>query len=182
MKLAIRLSEQIYDFFLRLYPFSYRKEFGGEMKYVYSQSIKDAYSENGEIGIVKFWVISLIDGIKSLFSEHLENGKGGGSMKAKSTDILMQNKIFVYIAMVTGLILTFPLIAMQFSNEVDWQLFDFIVMGILIMGTGSLFVFVARAMPRKYRVVVGLGFLLALLLTWVHLAVGIVDTWPLAGS
>jgi hypothetical protein len=103
-------------------------------------------------------------------------------MKTKSDDIIMQNKVFLWIALATGLILSIPFIAMQFSSEVDWNLFDFIVMGTLLFGTGFIFVHVTRITPRKYRVLLGVAFFAALLLTWIHLAVGIVDRWPLAGS
>ena len=103
-------------------------------------------------------------------------------MKTKNTDIILQNKIFLWIVLATGIILSIPLIAMQFTNEVDWKLADFTVMGVLLFGTGFLFVHVARVTPRKYRTLIGIAFVLALLLTWVHLAVGIVDSWPLAGS
>jgi hypothetical protein len=102
-------------------------------------------------------------------------------MKTKE-DIIMQNNIFLWIAIATGFILSIPLIAMQFTSEVDWDEVDFTIMGILLFGTGFLFVHVARVTPRKYRTLLGLGFLAALFLTWVHLAVGIVDSWPLAGS
>jgi hypothetical protein len=94
----------------------------------------------------------------------------------------MQNKVFAYMAAATCLILSIPLFAMQFTNEVDWKLGDFVIMGILLFGMGSLFVSVARVVPRKYRLLTGLAFLAAVLIIWVHLAVGIVDTWPLAGS
>lgn len=103
-------------------------------------------------------------------------------MKTKRTDIIMQNKVFGWIALATGIMLSLPLIAMQFTREVDWKLADFIIMGTLLFGTGFLFVHVARVTPHKYRVLIGLGFLAVLLLTWVHLAVGIIDTAPFAGS
>ena len=103
-------------------------------------------------------------------------------MKTKNNDIITQNKIFGWIALVTGLILLIPLIAMQFKDDVVWTLSDFIVMGTLLFGSGSLFVLVARKVNKKYRTAVGIAFFVALLLMWVHLAVGIVDTWPFAGS
>jgi hypothetical protein len=37
-------------------------------------------------------------------------------------------------------------------------------------------------MNKKNRLVIGLVILALVLVTWVHLAVGIVDTWPFAGS
>lgn len=103
-------------------------------------------------------------------------------MKTKSTDIIMQNKVFGWIGLATALILSIPLVAMQFTREVDWKLGDFTVMGILLFGAGSLFIVIARATPRKYRALIGIAVLAAVLITWIHLAVGIVDTWPLAGS
>lgn len=182
MKKIITFSQKIYAILLNFYPKNYRKAFGKEMEYVYSETIKDAVSEKGTVGIVNFWITSALDAGKSLLNEHFENLKGGGDMKTKSRDIFMDNKIFAWIGAGTAIVLSIPLIGMQFSSEWDWNLFDFIVMGALIFGTGFIFVQVARITPRKYRVLIGIGFLLALLLTWAHLAVGIVDTWPLAGS
>ena len=88
----------------------------------------------------------------------------------------MQNKVFLWIAAATGLILSIPLIAMQFKSDVDWGLSDFTIIGILLFGMGSIFVFVARVTPRKYRVLIGLGFIAAVLYIWAELAVGIFTT------
>lgn len=181
-KAILRRSERMYGLLLKFYPKSYRQEFGEEMKYVFSESLKDAYREHGEQGIVALWGRTFVDAGKSLFTQHLENKKGGESMKTKRTELIMQNKVFAWIALATGLILSIPLIAMQFSEEWDWKLGDFIVMGALIFGTGFLFVHAARKTPGKYRFFIGIAFLAALILTWVHLAVGIVDSWPFAGA
>lgn len=94
-------------------------------------------------------------------------------MKVKEADIIMQNKIFLWIAIATAAILSIPLIAMQFTTEVDWKLNDFIIMGVLLFGTGFAFVHVARVVPRKYRIVTGIAFFVALLYIWAELAVGI---------
>lgn len=94
-------------------------------------------------------------------------------MKAKKNDIMMQNKIFAGIAVGTVAILSVPLIAMQFTSEVDWKLPDFIIIGTFLFGTGFLFVHMARVTPRKYRVLLGLGFVAAVLYIWAELAVGI---------
>lgn len=112
-------------------------------------------------------------------------------MKTKSTDIIMQNKIFSWIALATGSILLIPYLAMQYnwqvpdpgssaSDGVNWTLFDFIVMGTLLFGTGSLFVLLARK-TRKHRVILGLAIFLAFLLIWAELAVGVFGS-PFAGS
>lgn len=94
----------------------------------------------------------------------------------------MSNKIFILVGVVTVLILMVPLIAMQFSDEVDWRLFDFIIMGALLFGTGAAFVLAARKVQStKKRIIVGAILLVAFLLVWAELAVGLFGT-PFAGS
>lgn len=191
-KALIHTSERLYAFLLQFYPRNYRQEFGREMQYVFSESLKDAYRKNGEQGIIALWTRTIIDAGKSLFTEHLENRKGGESMK-KNNDLIMQNKIFGWIAAGTAVILTLPYLGMQLhvmkpysdnpaDHGLDWSVVDFVIMGLLLFGTASIFVLIARATPRKYRIYVGLAVIAAFLLLWVHLAVGIVNTWPLAGS
>ena len=85
----------------------------------------------------------------------------------------MQNKVFAWVVAVTGGILCIPLVAMQFTSEVDWDVSDFIVMAVLLFCTGFTFVHVARVVPRKYRTLIGIVFLLGVLYIWAELAVGI---------
>lgn len=98
-------------------------------------------------------------------------------MNTKQTDILNQNKIFAWIAVATGVILLIPLLAMQFTHEVRWDMSDFIIMGAMLFGTGSLFVLVARKIGGKYRALIGLAFLLVFLWLWAELAVGVFTSW-----
>lgn len=75
-----------------------------------------------------------------------------------------------------------PLIAMQFTNEVDWSISDFVIMGILLSGTGFLFELVLRKVnTSRGRVMLCATVLLVFLLIWVELAVGIFGS-PFAGS
>lgn len=94
-------------------------------------------------------------------------------MKTKKDDLIMQNKIFAWIAVATAGVLSIPLIMMQISNEWDWGLSDFIIIGALLFGAGFAFVHVARVTPRKYRNFIGIGFVIAVLYIWAELAVGI---------
>jgi hypothetical protein len=57
------------------------------------------------------------------------------------------------IALPTAFILLLPLVAMQFTDEVNWSLADFVLAGTLLAGTGLLFELAARR-PRNivYRV------------------------------
>ena len=53
----------------------------------------------------------------------------------------------------TAVILLLPLVAMQFTDEVDWGVFDFVFAGVLLGGTGVLLELAVRK-PRTiaYRV------------------------------
>lgn len=94
----------------------------------------------------------------------------------------MRNKDITGVFAVTAVILMVPLLAMQFSEDWDWNLFDFIVMGTLLIGTGLLIVVASRKIKNiNYRVAVIAALLAALFLTWAELAVGIFGT-PFAGS
>jgi len=93
-------------------------------------------------------------------------------MKLKNTEMIMQNKIFIWIAVATVIILMVPLTAMQFSSEVNWDETDFIVMGVLLFGISSLFVLAARKI-RKHRIIIAIVFALVFLYIWAELSVGI---------
>lgn len=82
----------------------------------------------------------------------------------------------------TIILLLIPFIAMQFTSEVNWTALDFIVAGILLMGVGFGIDFVLRKFKTgKYRVAIIIGIIMAFLLIWLELAVGIFGS-PLAGS
>ena len=98
-------------------------------------------------------------------------------MTARNTDLISRNSVFLWIALATGLLLLVPLVAMQFTAEVNWTLGDFVAMGILLFGSGTLFVLVARVAPRKYRALIGFAITLAFLWLWAELAVGIFTNW-----
>jgi hypothetical protein len=94
----------------------------------------------------------------------------------------MQSRNIIRVLLVTGLVLMVPLVAMQFTEEVDWNLFDFIVMGIPLLSMGFGYELATRSVgDAKSRFAIGLVFLAALLLIWAELAVGIIGT-PFAGS
>jgi hypothetical protein len=105
-------------------------------------------------------------------------------MSTKNKDIIMQNKVFGWIAVITAAILSIPLMAMKFQwvkpdptnpadQGVSWTLSDFIIIGVLLFGASSLFVLVARVTPKKYRTLIAVAFVIAILYIWAELAVGI---------
>lgn len=82
-----------------------------------------------------------------------------------------------YVALTTASILMVPLLAMVFTDEVDWTLFDFVVMGSLLLGTGFSFVLISRNLDNvAYRAGVGTAAVTGFLLVWVTLAVGIIGS------
>ena len=94
-------------------------------------------------------------------------------MNPRNHDVLSRNSIFGWIALATGLVLLIPLIAMQFTTEVNWNTADFIVMGILLFGAASSFVLVSRKAPRRQRLYIALLFAAVFIFIWAELAVGI---------
>lgn len=94
----------------------------------------------------------------------------------------MQNKRLSIILLSVTFLLLIPLVAMQFTNEVNWTLSDFGIAGILLFGTGLLAELALRVFPWKtYRLAVCGGLLLLLCLVWLELAVGIFGS-PISGS
>ena len=78
---------------------------------------------------------------------------------------------------VAALMLLLPLVAMRFTDAVDWDETDFILASALIGGAGLAFELAARATAnRAYRAAVGVALAAASLLIWLNLAVGIIGT------
>ena len=94
----------------------------------------------------------------------------------------MRNKRLIIVLAIVAVLLAVPLIAMQFTSEVKWGIFDFLVMGILLLVTGFGIEFVLRKITKPTtRLAVCLAIGVVFVLVWAELAVGIFGT-PLAGS
>jgi hypothetical protein len=87
----------------------------------------------------------------------------------------MMYKTVVRIALVMAVILLLPLLAMQFTDEVVWDLADFVVAGVLLLGAGLTYELVARkGGTLAYRAAIGVAVATALILVWMNLAVGLI--------
>jgi len=96
--------------------------------------------------------------------------------------MITKNKRLIGIMITAALLLLIPLIAMQFTDEVNWTLFDFVVAGALLLGTGLMCELAIRKIHKmKYRIAICVALLAVFLLIWAELAVGIFGT-PFAGS
>ncbi|MBS3994111.1 MAG: hypothetical protein KGZ87_10390 [Bacteroidetes bacterium] len=94
----------------------------------------------------------------------------------------MLNNRYLLIAGIVIALLLIPFIAMQFTSEVNWSLFDFAVAAILLFGTGFLIDMVirkAKNVQNRYLLIVII--LLLLFMVWAELSVGVFGT-PFAGS
>lgn len=93
-----------------------------------------------------------------------------------------ENKRLIAIVAGVGLLLLVPLVGMQLSDGVKWDVFDFLVAGVLLLGTGLACEFVLRRVKTLgYRLAIVGAILFALFIVWAELAVGLIGT-PLAGS
>jgi hypothetical protein len=95
--------------------------------------------------------------------------------------ITQKNRLSIILSAIF-LLLLIPLVAMQFTNQVDWSTSDFLIMGILLLGTGLIIEGVFRLVKKlEYRLVLCGAVLLVFFLIWAELAVGVFGT-PFAGS
>jgi hypothetical protein len=76
-----------------------------------------------------------------------------------------------------ALLLLLPLVAMQVTDEMDWDLTDFVIFGALLAGAGGAYELAARRTgSRAYRAAAGLALATAFILVWMNLAVGIIGS------
>jgi len=93
----------------------------------------------------------------------------------------MKNKRLIIIIIGIIILLIIPLIAMQFTDEMDWTILDFVVAGTLLLSTGLICEFVIRRVNNlRDRILICISLLIVLILIWLELAVGIFGS-PIAG-
>lgn len=82
-------------------------------------------------------------------------------------------QIFIRTGLITAALLLIPAIAMQLTEEVNWQPLDFVFMGILLFTTLSISVLIWQKINPKHRKLAIVGVVLLFLYIWAELAVGI---------
>jgi hypothetical protein len=103
-------------------------------------------------------------------------------MENHQSNKLKQNKRLIIMIIAVFILLFVPLIAMLFTNEVNWTPFDFLIAGILLISVGLIFELILRKVKTvRNRIVLSAILFLLLFLVWAELAVGIFGT-PFAGS
>jgi hypothetical protein len=87
----------------------------------------------------------------------------------------MPNKSILGILLVPSFILLVPLVAMQFTTEVNWTLSDFVFAWVIMAGTGLAYWLATRnAANLAYRFAAGLALAAAFMIVWGNLAVGFI--------
>lgn len=94
----------------------------------------------------------------------------------------MKIKTMIYVFGIVIALLFIPFMAMQFSNEVNWDSFDFGVAAILLLSASFSIAFILNKGTSKTKKLIFIAMVLAVLfLIWAELAVGVFGT-PFAGS
>ena len=158
---SIRRYRRLYAKLLRLYSKPYYERFGEAMEQNFNDLLRERVEEGRGLFDCALW----------MFIE-----TSAGIIRENITFIIMQSKNIIRILLATVFILLLPLLAMQFTDEVDWNLADFAVAGALLFGAGLVYELVARkGSTVVYRVAVGIAVAAALLLVWMDIAVGTED-------
>ena len=80
------------------------------------------------------------------------------------------------------MLLLIPFVGMQYSNEVNWSLNDFIIMGVILLSFG---IFINKIIYHvgafNKRVILISTLIILFFLLWAELAVGLFNS-PFAGS
>jgi hypothetical protein len=155
---AVGTSERAYRSLLRAYPRELRDGYGEEMARCFRDLCREALGDGGGLGLAALWARTLPELLYS-------------ALKERST-MLNRNayRSVGGVALATAFILLIPLLAAP-----AWTLFDFVIAGVFIFGTGLTYVLVAsKAGNIAYRAAVGVALAAAFLLVWINLAVGII--------
>ena len=83
----------------------------------------------------------------------------------------------IRILQIVAILLLIPLVAMQLTNEVNWSLFDFIIMGTMLTITGLLGQIIFKKVNNtKHRLILMVAIVMIFFLIWAELAVGLLGT------
>jgi hypothetical protein len=161
---SIRRYRNWYAKLLRFYPKRHRERFSEGME----QTFNDLLHERRDTkrGLFPFALWMFVETSTGIVRENLTVN----SMQD------MTRRLIVWAAAV-ALLLLVPLVAMQVTGEVNWDLFDFVFVGAALFGVGLAYELIARqSRTAVYRVAFAVGLVAAFLLFWVNGAVGIIGS------
>lgn len=160
---AVGISERAYRFLLRVYPHGLRDEYSDEMVRCFRDLCREELEDRGGLGLAALWGRTLPELAYTAL-------KGRKTMSNRNV-----YRSVVGLALATAFILLVPWLAMLFTGEVVWTLFDFVFAGVLVFGTGLTYVLVARKAGNiAYKAAVGVALAAAFILVWATGAVGVI--------
>jgi hypothetical protein len=78
-----------------------------------------------------------------------------------------------------AIVLSIPLIAMQYTPQIDWSLGDFMIIGAILWGALGAYEIAARLSTNTaYRAATGIALSTSVILTWINGAVGLIGDGP----
>jgi hypothetical protein len=153
---------KIYSLLLRLYPEKHRERYAEQMEQTFSDMLRDRAAKGRDILGYAIW----------LFAETSLQ-----IIKTNLQSAVMKNKRMVRIIIAIIGLLLIPFIAMQFTDEMNWSVNDFIAMGFMLTVAGAMIEIGARiSRNTQYRVGLAVAVFAGFTLLWVNLAVGIIGS------
>mgnify|MGYP000070738662 CR=1 FL=1 len=90
-------------------------------------------------------------------------------------DKIKQRRL-ISILIVVLLLLLVPFIGMQFNNDINWKVSDFLLAGLILFATGLAIDFILSKLKKsKFRIIAVIFLVIAVLLIWAELAVGLIE-------
>ena len=87
------------------------------------------------------------------------------------------------VALATVLLLLVPWLAMQYTDEVNWSLADFLIAGVLLFSAGLSYVLITQSATNFiYRTAIAAAMGTTIFLIWANLAVGLIGAGPNPGN
>jgi len=89
------------------------------------------------------------------------------------TQTIKQKNNYIIVILASIVVLFLPFVAMQFTDEVNWDIIDFIVAAALLISFGCLYLWLTQKVQVKQKVMVGTVLTIIFCLVFAELAVGI---------
>jgi hypothetical protein len=164
--MAYDYYRSVYSGIVRLYPRPYRERFADQMLQTFNDLCRERTDAGKGLSIFALWMY-----IDTFI----------GVIKENNRTAMSSTRILTFVGAALCLLLI-PLFAMLFHvSGWDWDATDFIIMAALLAAAGVSAAYVTAPGSTKVRII-GAACLIVLILLYVHLAVGIVDWLPFAGS
>ena len=88
----------------------------------------------------------------------------------------MKSRTILIVVSAIGILLAIPAVAMQFSDEVHWTLWDFLVAAVFLSIFAALLLYIRNNVgSRKLRILLYLASIFVFLAIWAELAVGVIE-------